>query len=447
MSNYLNEAVDYALTNGLLKYNSYYELTHAPFSLTPFPVSAELQQQMNDLTPVFNALWMNIANNTEFLRTALEKTAQTDQFIARLLELLPAGKPASSHQLLISRNDFLLTETDSGLLQPKQVEFNTISNSFLALSKKVSMMHRFLNHKGIMSCLPVIYDPMEEAVDAMAQAIKIYDYPGACMLMVVQEPEQNIFDQRAIEYRLLEKYHIQTLRMTLEEITETGRLKEGHLIINGQVAGLVYFRAGYTPDDYEEPEAWKARELIENGSCIKCPTIGMQLAGAKKIQQLLGNPETLAMFAEKESINAIQETFVGSYTLDESINGVSATEAACTSPDRFVLKPQREGGGNNLYGNDMVQTLSAMSPREKDAYILMERIESLVTSAELIVESTSETLPSISEIGWYGICLAEDREIIENRDAGYLVRTKSAEIDEGGVCAGYACLNSLCLNE
>jgi hypothetical protein len=29
---------------------------------------------------------------------------------------------------------------------------------------------------------------------------------------------------------------------------------------------------------------------------------------------------------------------------------------------------------------------------------------------------------------------------------GYLVRTKSADLDEGGVCAGYACLNSLCLN-
>jgi len=26
---------------------------------------------------------------------------------------------------------------------------------------------------------------------------------------------------------------------------------------------------------------------------------------------------------------------------------------ALDAPDRFVLKPQREGGGNNLYGEDI----------------------------------------------------------------------------------------------
>jgi len=32
-----------------------------------------------------------------------------------------------------------------------------------------------------------------------------------------------------------------------------------------------------------------------------------------------------------------------------------------------------------------------------------------------------------------------------NKDAGYLVRTKAENINEGGVCAGFACLNSLVL--
>ena len=42
------------------------------------------------------------------------------------------------------------------------------------------------------------------------------------------------------------------------------------------------------------------------------------------------------------------------------------------APDDFVLKPQREGGGNNLYGEQLTQRL-----RTRDglaAFILMQRI-------------------------------------------------------------------------
>ena len=44
-------------------------------------------------------------------------------------------------------------------------------------------------------------------------------------------------------------------------------------------------------------------------------------------------------------------------------------------PLRFVLKPQREGGGNNVYGADIREALQRMRhSRERAAYILMERI-------------------------------------------------------------------------
>ncbi len=449
MSKHLSEAIDFAVSNSLLKFNTRYELTHAPFSLTPCSVSPDLHQQISSLTPVFNAMWLKIANDTAFLKNALEKTARTDDFIRNLLGLLPKGLPATSLQMLLSRNDFLLEDagTPSGQMKPKQVEFNTISNSFPSLSRQVTLLHHYLSHKGILQCSPVANDPLEEAVDSMAAVIKTYDYPDSCMLMVVQKPEQNIFDQRAVEYRLLEKHRILTIRMTLDEIAENGQLSDGHLLINGQKAALTYFRAGYAPADYPGTAAWKAREMIESSSSIKCPSVGMQLAGAKKIQQLLCKPDILRRFAEEDSFSQVQETFVGLYALDDTIEGVPAVEAACQSPGRFVLKPQREGGGNNLYGDEMKASLSTMPESEQHAYILMERIEAVVTPAELVVESVSEKLPSISEIGRYGICFAEGNRLIENRDAGYLVRTKSADMDEGGVCAGYACLNSLCLND
>ena len=40
-----------------------------------------------------------------------------------------------------------------------------------------------------------------------------------------------------------------------------------------------------------------------------------------------------------------------------------------------MLKPQREGGGNNLYGDEMLAAFDSLSPEELGAFILMERIE------------------------------------------------------------------------
>lgn len=50
----------------------------------------------------------------------------------------------------------------------------------------------------------------------------------------------------------------------------------------------------------------------------------------------------------------------------------------------------------------------------------------------------------ISELGIYGTVLWDSRDgsIIHNAEAGHLLRTKSKETDEGGVAAGFACIDS-----
>ena len=47
---------------------------------------------------------------------------------------------------------------------------------------------------------------------------------------------------------------------------------------------------------------------------------------------------------------------------------------AIEAPDGYVMKPQREGGGNNLYGADIPAALAAMTPDELGAHVLMQRI-------------------------------------------------------------------------
>jgi hypothetical protein len=47
-----------------------------------------------------------------------------------------------------------------------------------------------------------------------------------------------------------------------------------------QPVSVVYFRAGYTPNDYPGKDEWAARLLIEQSSAVKCPSVAYQLAGA-----------------------------------------------------------------------------------------------------------------------------------------------------------------------
>ena len=60
--------------------------------------------------------------------------------------------------------------------------------------------------------------------------------------------------------------------------------------------GLVYYRAGYDPVSYLSEKEWHMWILIEKSSAIKCPSISYHLLTAKKIQQVLSNPNVLEWY-------------------------------------------------------------------------------------------------------------------------------------------------------
>jgi glutathione synthase len=45
-----------------------------------------------------------------------------------------------------------------------------------------------------------------------------------------------------------------------------------------------------------------------------------------------------------------------------------------TDPTGYVLKPQREGGGNNLYGSALQTKLKTGGAEELRAFVLMQRL-------------------------------------------------------------------------
>ena len=74
------------------------------------------------------------------------------------------------------------------------------------------------------------------------------------------------------------------------------------------------------------------------------------------------------------------------------------------NPDNFVLKPQREGGGNNVYGADIKPFLENIKDsEERNAYILMDRIKPPITTNYMVRPGQNAKLVNvISELGIFG---------------------------------------------
>ncbi len=230
----------------------------------------------------------------------------------------------------------------------------------------------------------------------------------AVILFIVEDVTYNICDQKFHELKIRElNSDVFVLRRTLTEMADRASLDaEKRLWIDGKEVAFVYFRCGYSPDQYPTEREWDARLMIERSRAVKSPSIHYHLAGTKKVQQELALPGVLERFlpdaAKRESVKGI---FTGLYALDKSENGQAAFEMAMKEPDRYVVKPQREGGGNNVYGDDIKPFLEKIrDSSERDAYILMDRIHPPKTLNYMVRPGFKEPMLKevISELGIFG---------------------------------------------
>ena len=129
-------------------------------------------------------------------------------------------------------------------------------------------------------------------------------------------------------------------------------------VVSCQVS-VCYYRQGYTPTDYSQG-GWRVRALLEGSKALQIPDVALQLCGTKRMQQRLTDPEALDKFlwdTSKEDRRRLIGLFADQFSLSLSPEGDRMAAEAIQHPDLWVLKPQREGGGNNYFGQDMVTKL------------------------------------------------------------------------------------------
>lgn len=296
--------------------------------------------------------------------------------------------------------------------------------------------------------------------------------------MVVQPFNFNIADERPIEHELWNE-QVPCYRCEWRSIRQQCCLDTKRTLFfrpEGSrtefEVSLVYYRAGYDPREYADESGCKTRVMLEMSRAIRCPDVLTHLSTFKSVQQALAQPGVaerfLASHATTSQKAAVRDTFMPIYPIDTSPAGIEARKIA-TDPVRaeeYVLKPNLEGGGHNVYRSHIPTFLADVGEERWHEYILMKLITPpqgqngiLLAGEEGVYEGDV-----VSELGIIGFVMWKrvpgdgmgertfgehadnsrgvgDVEIVKNDVAGWTFKTKPRSVDEMSVVKGYGCFD------
>ncbi|ESO98072.1 hypothetical protein LOTGIDRAFT_239115 [Lottia gigantea] len=432
----VNKAKDWALAHGISLRPSHRDedqdkVTYLPFTLFPTQVSHHLLQHARLSMIHFNRLIHRVSMDHQFLQEAFKNVIQVDDFTRNLWNIYLAVKDdpqAQSIYLGSFRNDFMFQLEEENNQSLKQVEFNTISVAKCGLSSKVPGLYRY-----ILNCAGLPYkgeqipekDVAKGQVAAFMKAWKLYDNPKAIIVFVVLHNERYAMDQRLMEFEIYKQNpNIRVVRKTFNDLIRYGKLtKNRKYLVDTEEVAVVYYRAGYNPTEYSTDQMYKmSTDSLSTRRNQENTTTIIRATNFKQRQYNLDLARDRQTLLEK---------------------GDRAIKMAIKNPDQFVLKPQREGGGNNLYGNSMKEFLeSIQDSEERCAYILMDLIKP-VKSWNYLVKPNNVLKPveCVAELGVYGCFIGQKNGEIYNTETGFLMKSKVFGCDEGGIRAGFGGLD------
>lgn len=422
------------------------------FTLFPSPFPQKWFTFAKSIQENVNLLYHRIAYNDDFLIQSLKEVIEIDDFISKLYNIylkVKDEKKAQKISLGIFRSDYMLNNQPQQL---KQIEINTISVSCKGMVTILNDLHRYILSQNLPSLLANLPDSQsnQDLANGLIKAWELYDVKDAIILFVSEDQVNTICDQKSIQIAINEvRPNVKVLRQSFAQLTSTLKINQEHQIfVNKYEVAVVYYRTGYSPKNYSHSSYWKVRESLELSKAIKCPSIRYHLAGVKMIQQILTNYDQLKRFlSKKEQLNEIFSTFAKIYRLRDDEEGNFAFKLGLNNPQKYVLKPQREGGANNYFGKDMVDKLNEIKKsKERNSYILMELIQpapvyNCIVTPNITLQNKKKQ-KIVCELGIFGIILGDAVKVYYNCESGYLLRSKDITATEGCVSLGLGSIDS-----
>lgn len=189
--------------------------------------------------------------------------------------------------------------------------------------------------------------------------------------------------------------------------------------------------------------------MIELSTAIKCPNVDYFLCTFKIFQYFLQKPEILRKFIPEELIaKDISRFFKKIYFLKDMSDEEKSKllEDIRENVNNYVVKPQKEGGGNNYFGDDILKLLPPDNDltqlhHELQSSIIMERINPPQHEGLVLRENKLSSVKCVSEFSVFGAIISDDKSILLNKSFGFLVRTKAENVNEGGVATGFSAID------
>ncbi|WP_210442062.1 glutathione synthase [Vibrio crassostreae] len=471
----IEDACEWAIMHGVAFRQSDNTARHCPFSLAPMSIERKVFEHLLRVTPLITKLINNVSEDHDFLQSSLSDMAKADPFFGRLMELHQQAHGSADERLNPARQPLLLMRTDfmdDRRHGAKVIEFNGIAAGMAPFGQRATEFHSFMQNQWANVYNNWLEDPSATPAENQGLTQLAYGIANAArqvkadfneqdkpvFLMVVQKNEDNVYDQHLLEVEL-QKQGIRTVRRTFEQLS--CQLSSGDnqrlLLKDVGAVDVVYLRAGYQYSDYWAPELNESvcchtlsqtRLFMEQHHVAMNATISQQLATSKTMQMLL----TMMPAAEYARwVLTLQEAeLVKSVLADMKPIGSEVIEWFNTQADKqeWVLKNQGEGGGHCVFGDDISEQLSQLEPEEYDAWALMQRLYPHERDVPTIaVRDTQQTLVTdlVSEVGLFTAYFKGEPVTELDGYAGYLIRSKPASENEGGIHSGKGILDSLVL--
>lgn len=476
----IEDACEWAIMHGVAFRQADNTARHCPFSIAPMTMERKVYEHLRKVTPLMTKLVSNVSEDHDFLQSSLSDMAKADPFFGRLMELHLQAHGSADERLNPARQPLLLMRTD--FMDDRQhgakvIEFNGIAAGMAPFGQKATEFHAYMQNQWPetyqkwledKSATPARNQGLEQLAFGIATSARKVRADFNCsdknapekptFLMVVQKNEDNVYDQHLLEVEL-QKQGIRTVRRTFEQLSS--QLSSGdnkRLLLEGIGAiDVVYLRAGYQYSDYWAPELNESicchtlsqtRLFIEQHHVAMNATISQQLATSKTMQMLL----TMMSASEyaRWGLTLEEAELVKSVLADMKPITSESIEWFNTQADKqeWVLKNQGEGGGHCVFGDDISEKLSQLKPEEYDAWALMQRLYPHERDVPTIaVRDTQQMLVTdlVSEVGLFTAYYQGEPVTELGGYAGYLIRSKPASENEGGIHSGKGILDSLVL--